>query len=150
SGDPNVIGRSAVLSGMNYTIVGVMPASFQYPRPETEVWSAKQARPELMRIREARFYAGVGRLKQGVSVERAQADLALVQKRLGEKYPKTDAGWTPSVEALKDLMVGRGGGALWLRGGAVGVLRLIACANVACLLLAQLNGRKAEIATRCS
>src|SRR5262249_12148659 len=89
SGDPNVIGKTAVLSGMSYTIVGVMPAPFQYPRPETEVWSAKQARPELMRIREARFYAGIGRLKQGVSVERAQADLALVQKRLGEKYPKT-------------------------------------------------------------
>jgi putative ABC transport system permease protein len=91
--DPGVLGRRLMLTSQGYTIVGVMPRTFHYPAPTTEVWVAKQARPDLLKIREARFYAGIGRLKQGVMLEQALADLRAVQQRLGEQYPKTDSGW---------------------------------------------------------
>ncbi|HJZ97716.1 MAG TPA: ABC transporter permease, partial [Candidatus Solibacter sp.] len=148
--DPGAVGRSLILEGQSYTIAGVMPASFQYPTAATDVWAPKQARPGLLRIREARFYNGVGRLKRGVTIAQARDDMDAVQKRLGKQYPKTDAGWNVTVEPLKDRLVGDYRRALWLLLGAVGVLLLIACANVACLLLARLNSRAAEIATRCS
>lgn len=103
-----------------------------------------------MQIREARFYAAVGRLKQDVTLERAQADLTAVQQKLAEQYPKTDSGWGVLVEPLKDRVVGKVRLALGLLLGSVSLLLLIACSNVACLLLARLNSRSAEIATRCS
>jgi putative ABC transport system permease protein len=147
-GDPQVLGRILPLSGARYTVVGVMPASFRYPSPAVELWIAKQARPELLKIREARFYFGVGRLKPGVTVAQAKADLDAVIGRLGERYPKSDAGWSAAVEPLIDQVVGSTRSALWLLAGAVSVLLLIGCANVACLLLSRLNARAAEIATR--
>lgn len=150
SADPGVLGRLLVLANQNYLIVGVMPSTFQYPSATTEVWTPKQATPELLQIREARFYDCIGLLKPGVTLEQGQADLAAVQNRLGEQYPKTDAGWGVAFEPLKDLLVGNVRLALWLLFGSVAVLLLIACANVACLLLARLNSRTAEIATRCS
>src|SRR5207302_5090620 len=88
--------------------------------------------------------------RPGVTLEQAQADLAAVQKRLGELYPKTVAGWTVAVEPLKDQLIGRVRFVLWLLLGSVSLLLLIACANVACLLLARLNSRAAEIAMRYS
>ena len=127
-----------------------MPPHFRYPDSSTEVWLPKQARPALLLIREARFYAAIGRMKQGVTLESAGSDLAAMQKQLGDQYPKTDAGWTVAVEPLKDLMVGKVRLALGLLLGSVSLLLLISCANVACLLLARLNSRAAEIATRCS
>lgn len=150
SADPGVLGRTLRLTDQSYTIVGVMPRTFQYPDPLTEVWAPKQAWPGLLQIREARFYAGVGRLKPGVTAERAQADMAAVQQRLGQQYPKTDSGWSVVVEPLKDQLVGKIRLALGLLVGSVSLLLLIACANVACLLLARLNSRAAEIAMRYS
>jgi len=148
--DPSVIGKRVILTDQPFTIVGVMPPQFRYPDPSTEVWLPKQARPALLLIREARFYAAIGRLKQGVTLESAGSDLAAIQKQLGDQYPKTDAGWTVAVEPLKDLMVGKVRLGLGLLLGSVSLLLLISCANVACLLLARLNSRAAEIATRCS
>jgi predicted permease len=150
SADPRVLGRTLRLEDQSYMVVGVMPPEFRYPSPSTEVWAPKQARPGLLRIREARFYNVVGRLKRDIAPEQAQADLAAVQRKLGERYPKTDAGWGVAVEPLKDRLVGKVRLALWLLFGSVTLLLLIACANVACLLLARLNSRAAEIATRCS
>ena len=150
SADPGVLGRSLKLSDLNYVIVGVMPRQFQYPTPATELWLPKQARPSLLQIREARFYNTIGRLKPGITQDQALADFAAIQSRLGERYPKTDAGWTVAMEPLKDRLVGKVRFALWLLLGSVSLLLLIACANVACLLLARINSREAEIATRCS
>jgi putative ABC transport system permease protein len=150
SADPGVLGRSLVLEERDYVIVGVMPQTFQYPAPATEIWAPRQANPELLKIREARFYNGIGRLKEGVTLEQALADLAGVQALLGEQYPKTDAGWSVVLEPLNERLVGSVRLALWLLLGSVSLLLLIACANVACLLLARLNSRSAEIATRCS
>jgi predicted permease len=148
--DPGVIGQRLVLSGQPFTIVGVMPPHFRYPDAAAEIWLPKQAGLDLMLIREARFYVTVGRLKPGVTPEAAQSDLSAVQQQLGGLYPKTDAGWSVAVEPLKDQMVGKVRLALGLLLGSVSLLLLIACANVACLLLARLNSRSVEIATRCS
>ncbi len=142
------IGRSITLSGRSYTIVGVLPENFRYPSPATEAWLPRQAEPALLQMREARFYSAIGRLRRGVSLDKARKDLTSVQRRLGEQYPKTDAGWGVQVEGLKDALVGKVRLALWLLFGSAGMLLLIACANVACLLLAQLNSRSAEIALR--
>ncbi len=148
--DAGVLGRSLILENQAYVIVGIMPPRFQYPSPDTEVWLARQATPALLRMREARIYNAIGRLKPGIPMRRGQADLAAVQRRLGEEYPKTDAGWSAVMEPLKDQMVGPVRLALWLLFGSVSLLLAIACANVACLLLARLNGRAIEMATRCS
>jgi putative ABC transport system permease protein len=148
--DPGAVGRTLVLAGKAYTIVGVMPASFQHPSPATEIWLPAQIPPALMRIREARFFNAVGKLQADISLEQAQADLAAAQLRLAERYPKTDAGWSVALQPLKDRMAGKVSRALWLLAGAVALLLLIACANVACLLLARLDSRAPEIATRSS
>lgn len=149
SADPGVLGQPLVLTDKSYSIVGVMPPGFQFPAA-VEVWVPKQAAPTLLALREARFYHGVGRLKVGISLEQAHADLQAIQQRLGQEYPKTDAGWGITLAPLKEEMVGKVRLALWLLLGSVGVFLLIACANVACLLLARLNSRNPEIATRCS
>ncbi len=146
--DPNALGRTLILADLHYVIAGVMPPQFQYPAPTTEIWIPKQAQPALMQIREARFYQVIGRLKPGVTLEQAQADLAAVQQKLGVQYPKTDSGWTVAMEPLKERIVGKIRLVLWLLFGSVTLLLLITCANVACLLLARLNSRSAEIATR--
>lgn len=148
--DPGVLGRSLRLMGTNYVIVGVMPASFQYPGPATELWVPRQAGPMLLQMREARVYNCVGLLKPGVTLEQARSDLSAVQQKLGAQYPATDAGWGVGLDSLKDDLTGTVRAGLWLLLGSVSVLLVIACANVACLLLARLNGRAAEIATRCS
>lgn len=150
SADPKALGKSLVLSGRRYSIVGIMPPSFQYPSPEIEVWVPNQTSPDLLRIREARFFDCIGRLKPGVTLAQARSDLVSVQESLGRRFPKTDAGWSVVVEPLKVRLVGGVRSALWLLSGSVGLLLLIACANVACLLLARLTTRAPELATRCS
>jgi predicted permease len=148
--DPGVLERSVRLMDTNYIIVGIMPASFQYPTPATELWIPKRAGQAMMQTREARFYNCIGLLKPGVTLEQARLDLSAAQQRLGEQYPTTDAGWSIALDTLKDEVVGPVRMGLWLLLGSVSVLLVIACVNVACLLLARLNSRAAEIATRCS
>ena len=148
--DPRVLGRSLVLEKESRVIVGVMPARFQYPAADTEVWVPKQVTPGLMQIREDRFYEGIARLRAGVSLHQATADLDGVQQRLAKQFPKTDEGWEATVQPLKDFLLGTVKDPLWLLFGSATLLLLIACANVACLLLGQLNGRAPEIATRCA
>src|SRR5439155_23449879 len=85
--DPGVIGKALVLSGASRTIVGVMPPSFRYPSATTEAWVPAQMPTMLLQARQARFLTAIGRLKPGVTVEQAQADLTAIQARLGEQFP---------------------------------------------------------------
>lgn len=146
--DPEILGRTLILGGGRFTVVGVMPATVQHPSTATEIWVPGKTPPDLLKIREARFYQCIGRLRPGVTVEQAQADLAAVQQSLGRRYPTTDAGWSVEVRPLKEELVGSLRPALLLLVGSVGLLLLTACANVACLLLAQLDARRTEVATR--
>lgn len=146
--DPSVLGRTLLLSGKSHAIVGVMPAAFQYPAASTDLWAPHQTRPALLQVRSARFFDCVGRVKGSVTLAQARADLELVQRKLGEQYPQSDSGWTVSIDGLKDRVIGKVRLALWLLFGSAIVLLLIACTNVACLLLAQASSRAEELATR--
>ncbi len=146
--DRGALGKALLLAGRAYPIVGVMPKEFQ--APEIDVWLPAQTPPDLMRIREARFFSGVGRMKPGVTIAQAQEDLARVQRDLGEQYPRTDKYWSALVGDLKEQRVGEYRRTLLLVFGAVGLLLLIAVANISGLTLAQLHQREREMAIRSS
>jgi putative ABC transport system permease protein len=147
--DRNVIGKRLVIGGKGYSVVGVMGKEFA--APSTDLWIPAQLNSFLMtQIREARFYNGVGRMKPGVTIQQAHADLARVQQRLGEQYPQSDKGWSALVTDLKEMRVGEYRRTLLLVFGAVGLLLLIAVANIAGLTMAQLHQREREMAIRSS
>jgi putative ABC transport system permease protein len=140
------IGRRLVFGGVGYTIVGVMPAAFT--SAAIDLWLPAQTAPGLLRVREARFLSGVGRMKPGVTMAQATADLARVQQTLGDQYPASDRGWSVSVGDMKELRVGEYRRALWLVFAAVALLFAIAIANIAGLMLVQLFRRAREFSIR--
>jgi putative ABC transport system permease protein len=148
AGSPRVLGRTLTLGGTSYTIVGVMPASFRYPATTTEVWLPTQAPSLFLQARGARLYSAIGRLKENVTPAQAQADLSAVEARLAVQYPQTDAGWAAAVAPLKEEQIGGVRRSLWLLFGAVLLVLLAACGNVACLMLADAARREHEIAVR--
>ena len=152
AGDPRAIGRTLRLNGESVPIAGVLPASFRMPvsGDDVDVWVPAALPDNVMRNREARFYLTVARLKDGISQASAQADLDAVQGRLALQYPATDAHWKAFVSPLKDATVGGSRRGLWILFGAVSLVLLIGCANVACLLLAQAQRRTREMAVRFS
>jgi putative ABC transport system permease protein len=148
--DPNILGKQLMLGRGGHPIIGVVPDSVRFPAINVDFWIPSKLPAVVMRSREARFDITVGRLKEGVSMQAAQADLAAVQGNLALQYPATDQNWTAIVEPLKEGSVGGVRQSLWILFGAVSLVLLIACANVACLLLAQANRRGREIAVRFS
>jgi putative ABC transport system permease protein len=140
------IGRRLIFGGVGYTIVGVMPAAFT--SAAIDLWLPAQTPPGLLRVREARFLSGVGRMKPGVAIPQATADLARVQQTLGDQYPASDRGWSVSVADMKELRVGEYRRALWLVFAAVALLFAIAIANIAGLMLVQLYRRAREFSIR--
>ena len=143
--DPEAVGRRLELGGRSYTIVGIMPPSFQAPDSSTELWAPM---PPLTQWREARILTAFGRLQPGVSAEGAEGELTRIQSQLGEVYPATDAGWGARVTPLKERQVGGVRRTLWLLFGAVALVLVAACGNVACLLLADAARREHEIAIK--
>jgi putative ABC transport system permease protein len=144
--DPNVIGSKVAVGGKSTTIVGVMPAGFDYPA-QTEMWVPLSIDAASER-RDNRAYNVIGRLKPGVSISQAQTSLDTINQRLAQAYVETNRGWSARVTNLQERMVGSMRNALLLLLGAVAFVLLIACANVANLLLARSTGRQKEIALR--
>jgi len=148
--DAAVIGKALRVGNYSYPIIGVMPDSVQFPAPNVDLWVPAKLPPVVMRARESRWESAIGRLKEGATMQSAQADLSAVQARLAGPFPATDVNWSPVVEPLKEETVGGVRRSLWILFGAVSFVLLITCANVACLLLAQAHAREREIAVRFS
>ncbi len=144
--DPNAIGKRLRFGVSSPVIAGVMPASFWFPDPGIDLWWPTLGTPS----RDATWFYVVGRLKPGASVEQAQADLSTIQAQLAAQYPATDTNLTLQIRPLKDETVGEVRQSLWLVFGSVSVLLLIACANIAALLLSRAIQRNQEIAIRLS
>jgi putative ABC transport system permease protein len=150
NGDPGVIGRKLHFGESSSTIIGVMPASFRFPDSNVDLWSAVPSDAPYAQNRRATWYTTIGRLKPGVPVAQARADIALVQSRLAIQFPETDSKITVAIQPLKDSAVSGSRQSLWMLFSAVTLLLLIACTNIAALLLARTTERANEIAVRFS
>ncbi|MCU1336854.1 MAG: efflux pump, inner rane subunit, partial [Bryobacterales bacterium] len=139
---PSALGSRLVLGGKGYTIIGVAPAGFS--NPSIDLWLPAQISSFLMRVREARFFSGVGRMKAGVTIAQAREDLARVQRQFGDQFPATDRGWSAVVGGLKEYRVRNYRRGLFLVLGTVVLLFLIAIANTAALSLTQVSRRSNE------
>ncbi|MGH9898707.1 MAG: ABC transporter permease, partial [Pyrinomonadaceae bacterium] len=150
--DPNVAGKTINLNGKSFTITGVMPANFQVPLTEVALWTtlmhALTTTPEQATSRGFHSFNAIARLKPGVSVEQAKSDLNVINSRLQQQYPDTNAGRGSNIIPLRDLVVGDIRPALIALFGAVIFVLLIACANVANLLLTRAIVRDREFAIR--
>lgn len=150
--DPHILGRTFVLMGRSYTVVGVMPATFRYPTPQTDVWTPRAVLSERQigpNVRNQRFLDVVARLADGATVEDARAELNTIASRLAVQYPTTNAGWGGiTIVPLQTAIVGDVDRALEVVLAVVGAILLMVCANLATMLLARGTTRSRELAIR--
>ncbi len=149
AGDHSLLQKQITLDGLSYTVVGVMPSGFEFPiQPErVEVWTPLEQPEDLAQLRGAHYLDVVGRIKTGVTLAQARADVEAIASRIAQQYPKEVSGKT-TVVPLKEDLVGQVQPYLLMLAGAALLVLLIAVANVASLTLARTAERQKEIALR--
>jgi putative ABC transport system permease protein len=147
AGDPGIIDKKIILDGKPAQVIGVMGRDVALPQP-AELWVPMTFNSPEMQQRKAHFLRPIGRLKPGVSMTQAQADLDVIAAQLEEQFPDTNTGWNLRLVSLREQLVGGSRTYVWILFGAVGLVLLIACANVANLLLVRAASRQKEIALR--
>lgn len=145
-GDPAILGRQLRIDGKSLTVIGVMPPGFRFPF-QSDLWWLND-RYFDRESRRLRLDQTIGRLKSGVSAQQAQVEMRDIAARLAQTYPDTNTEVTASVTSLRDFWFGKLRRSFWLLFGACGFVLLIACANVANLLMTQATVRERELAVR--
>lgn len=147
-GDPKVIGTSVRLDGVPHTVIGVMPASFQFPNRSVEAWTLLALREDDFSDRNDNYLEVVARLRPGVSIDQARQDLAVVSTRLEKQYPKENENIAAVALGLREGLSDRARLLVLALCGATFCILLLACANLASLFLARGAHRARELAVR--
>jgi putative ABC transport system permease protein len=142
---PSIVGQQIMVNGVPHTVIGVMPPGFEFPAV-AGAWTTMNMHP--LNNRGNHSWQVMGRLKPGVTVEQARADIRRISTQLETEYPASNTGWSADVEALREQQTGQFKPVLMIMTASVAFVLLIACANVANLLLARSAARSKEMAVR--